>query len=187
MLSTPVQNSWRYALTDLTGLLFAALWSMRGLTALGIVPSQGVIVTAVISLPLGWGFLRRDITQGRPERVHNHRLARQARRLRVLALFATGMVLSMLHRPDLMLVFAGLIIGASYLPLGRAMDEPVHVYTGIAILIVTMMSLCLNQPLHSAVAGLGTAIACWIGALWRLVRSARIPARGDETETGLAS
>ncbi|WP_122050431.1 hypothetical protein [Asaia bogorensis] len=180
MPTTPAQRPWRYALTDLTGLLFAALWSMRGLAALGIAPSHGLIITVSISLPLAWGFLRRDITHHDPEIVHDHQLARRTRRARVVLLVAAGMVLSAVHRPDLMLVVAGLVIGASYLPLGRAMHEPVHIYTGVGILFVTAASLFLNQPLHSVVAGLGTASACWVGALCRLMRSRQISSSGAE-------
>lgn len=171
---------WRYALTDLGGLAFAAAWGMRGLAVLHWPLWVCSALLATITLPLAWGFLTRDLGQGRPEFVIDRILAARTRRARVILLLAAGTGLSIMHRPDLMLLVAGLVIGASYLPLGRAMKEPVHIGTGLAILLVTLVSLALPQPLHLLVAGLGTATACWLGAALRLMRSLP-PQTADET------
>ncbi|GBR14722.1 hypothetical protein [Asaia spathodeae] len=162
---------WRYALTDLGGLAFAAAWGMRGLAVLNWPLWICGTLLAAITLPLAWGFLTRDLALGRPEFVIDRVLAARTRRARVILLMVAGTMLSILHRPDLMLLVAGLVIGASYLPLGRAMKEPVHIGTGLAILLVTLFSLALPQPWHMLVAGLGTATSCWLGAALRLMKS----------------
>lgn len=172
MGSLPKQSPlWRYALTDLGGLAFAAIWGMRGLAALKWPLWLCITLIVAITLPLAWGFLSRDLRLGRPEIVVDHALAKRARRIRIIILFVAGMTLSMTHRQDLMLVVAGFVIGASYLPLGRAMKEPVHLLTGALILGITASSMQLTQPLHTIVAGLGTALAFWLGATLRLVRT----------------
>ncbi|GBQ93515.1 hypothetical protein [Asaia krungthepensis] len=169
MSSLPQHRAlWRYALTDLTGLAFAALWGLRGLRGLGWAFPLDLTIIMVISAPLIWGFLARDLSQGRPEIIIDRALAQRVKRLRVLLLFLAGMTLSVLHRPDLMLVVFGLVIGASYIPLGRAMAEPVHGITGLAILVVTLFALMFPPPLHLILAGLGTATSLWLGAAARL-------------------
>ncbi|WP_438383060.1 hypothetical protein ABHV46_04545 [Asaia sp. BMEF1] len=178
---------WRYALTDLGGLAFAAAWGMRGLAVLHWPLWICSALLASITLPLAWGFLTRDLGLGRPEFVIDRVLAARTRRARVILLLAAGTGLSILHRPDLMLLVAGLVIGASYLPLGRAMGEPVHIGTGLAILFVTVLSLALPQPWHMLIAGLGTATACWLGAALRLMRSLPNPVGHETTpKTGRA-
>ncbi|RUT25275.1 hypothetical protein C0V97_11815 [Asaia sp. W19] len=169
--ASPRKHLLRYAATDLTGLAFAAIWASRGLSALSVSPSYSLAAIGIISAPLAWGFLTRDLALARPEIVIDHALAKRARRARIILLFLAGTITGMLHRPNLMIIAAGMIIGGSYLPLGRAMNEPVHLATGMAIMIITLGSLPLPPPYHLAVAGLGTALSCWLGAVMRLLRS----------------
>ena len=167
---SPTQSLWRYALNDLSGLVFAALWAIRGTTALRLpLPTCLGLITG-ITLVLAWGFLARDLTSRRPEYIHDPVLARRTRLLRFILLFLSGMGLSAIHRPDLMLVTTGTIIGGSYIPLGRSMNEPVHTWTGIAIIGLSLIALAFSPSIHGGIAGLGTALSLWVGAAIRLGR-----------------
>lgn len=162
----------RAALSEVAGLAFAAIWATRGATALHWSPEFFLPPILAISLSLAWGFLLRDPAQWQTGAMHDRKRARQMRRLRFILIFALGMTLSMMHRPDLTMTAAGLIIGASYIPVGRATSNPVQSQTGVVIIGITLIALLFPEPLHGAVAGFGTAAALWMGSLRRLQSAA---------------
>jgi len=157
---------------DAFGLVYAGIWAWPGAAAahVPVWPALGVI--AVVDLVLLAAFLRRDLILKRPEITYDPRLSRATRIGRIIAIAIAVNLARIEHRPDLLLPLVGVIIGVSYLPLARALREPVHQWVGVLVIGITIGSLAL--PHHVAIAGLGTALAVWGGCAARLWRAERM-------------
>ncbi|WP_215747711.1 hypothetical protein [Gluconobacter sp. P1C6_b] len=165
------QKNWRGLLTDCAGLIFAAVWATRGAQAgrLSI-----ALIVALIALPtvlLAFGFIRRNLILRRPEITLDPKLARRVKILRFIGIFVAASWTHAHHRVDLFYPLLGAIIGLSYIPLGHALKEPVHLFMGGAIVLISGISLLLPEPQHLEVAGFGTALAIWACSAVRLWRS----------------
>jgi len=164
----PTTPSWKGVLNDAITLLFAGFWAWRGTQAAQISPEIASALILAITLILLGLFLRRDLILNRPETIHNRPLAKRTKIGRIIAIYTAVAATIHFHRPDLQLPLIGLVIGASYIPLGSAMREPVHYGIGIVIITVTLASFPLPPPYHIELAGFGTALATWTGCLLRL-------------------
>ncbi|WP_371822775.1 MULTISPECIES: hypothetical protein [unclassified Gluconobacter] len=163
------QKNWKALSTDAAGLLFAVIWATRGAMAAHV--STMAIPIAVITLALLAGFARRDLIQCRPERIWDAALLRRVKIMRIIAITVMITSVRSTHHPELLYPLLGCIIGLSYIPMGRAMHEPIHVIMGFVIVSVSALSFLLPEPLHLEVAGFGTALAIWVGAVIRLRNS----------------
>ena len=165
------QKNWKALSTDAAGLLFAVVWAARGAMAAHVSTMAMAIPIAVITLVLLAGFARRDLIQCRPERIWDAALLRRVKIMRTIAITVMITSVRSTHHPELLYPLLGCIIGLSYIPMGRAMHEPVHVIMGFVIVSVSALSFLLPEPLHLEVAGFGTALAIWVGAVIRLRNS----------------
>ncbi|MBF0858858.1 hypothetical protein HKD24_06475 [Gluconobacter sp. LMG 31484] len=165
------RKNWRGLLTDCAGLAFAALWAARGAQAATLpIPLTAAILTVPTTL-LVLGFIRRDLVLRHPEISLDPKLTRRIKILRFVGIFIAASWTHAHHRVDLFYPLLGAIIGLSYIPLGRALREPVHIVMGGAIVLISGLSMLLPEPHHLEVAGFGTAIAIWAGSAMRLWRS----------------
>ncbi|MBF0875438.1 hypothetical protein HKD21_01060 [Gluconobacter cerevisiae] len=165
------RKNWRGLLTDCAGLAFAAVWATRGAQAARFPIALTVALIAIPTILLILGFTRRDLILRRPEISVDPKLTRRIKILRFVGIFAAASWTHAHHRLDLFYPMLGAIIGLSYVPLGRALQEPVHVFMGGAIVLISGLSMLLPEPHHLEVAGFGTALAIWVGSAIRLWRS----------------
>ncbi|WP_194266859.1 hypothetical protein [Gluconobacter cadivus] len=165
------RKNWRGLLTDCAGLAFAAVWATRGAQAGKLPTALTAALIAIPTLLLVLGFARRDLILRRPEISVDPKLTRRIKILRFVGIFAAASWTHSHHRLDLFYPVLGAIIGLSYVPLGRALQEPVHVFMGGAIVLISGLSMLLPEPHHLEVAGFGTALAIWVGSAIRLWRS----------------
>ncbi|GBR67524.1 hypothetical protein [Gluconobacter kanchanaburiensis] len=172
---TTERKNWRGLLTDCGGLAFAIVWAARGAHAGRLPISLTVALIAIPTLLLLLGFIRRDLVLRRPEISLDPKLTRRIKILRFAGIFAAVSWTQAHHRVDLFYPMLGAIIGLSYIPLGRAMKEPIHIGMGAAIIVISGLSLLLPEPGHLEVAGFGTALAIWVGSMLRLHRSSLSP------------
>ncbi|AQS88986.1 hypothetical protein AA101099_2007 [Neoasaia chiangmaiensis NBRC 101099] len=172
MPSNRCEITFRGLLTDALGLLFAAFWALRAATALHVPLSAALFVIGPVTGALLAGFVWRDIILRRPEITVDIRLSRYTRIGRIIAFTIVGNICHIFHQQALLLPLFGLIIGISYWPLGIAMREPIHLFVGTAVVLVTLISLPFPATAHQAIAGTGTALAVWTGCALRLGRMA---------------
>lgn len=165
------QKNWRGLLTDCAGLIFAAVWATRGAQAGRLSIPLTVTLIALPTVLLALGFIRRDLILRRPETTLDPKLARRIKILRFIGIFVAASWTHAHHPVDLFYPLLGAIIGLSYIPLGHALKEPVHLFMGGAIVLISGISLLLPEPQHLEVAGFGTAAAIWAGSALRLWRS----------------
>ncbi|GAD10158.1 hypothetical protein GFGA_1c0760 [Gluconobacter frateurii NBRC 103465] len=165
------QKNWKALFTDAAGLAFAAIWATRGATAAHLPKPVMVASLAVVSLLLLAGFAYRDLIQCRPEGVRDTALLRRVKIMRIVAITVMITAVRSAHHAELLYPLLGCIIGLSYIPMGRAMQEPVHIIVGGVIVGISALSFLLPEPLHLEVAGFGTALAIWVGSVLRLRNS----------------
>jgi hypothetical protein len=116
--------------------------------------------------------------------------ARIARRFKIIsALEAMGIVLVLivegaLHRPDLLAVWMGLVVGLHFLPLAKLFRFSAYYYTGAAIIACDVLSwTLLRSSVITVFAALGTGIALWATVVYalfgsrQLLREYSMPAR----------
>ncbi|WP_249197369.1 hypothetical protein [Gluconobacter wancherniae] len=171
MVVTTDAKNWRGLFSDVFGLLFALAWATRGAQAARLPLVPVLLVIALVSLPLLVGFVHRDIILRHPEVPGDRELMRKVKIMRIVLITAASWWAHATHHMPLFLPLLGIVIGLSYLPLGKALNEPVHYVVGSVIVSVSVLSFLLQEPLHMEVAGFGTAIAIWLGCVARLWRS----------------
>lgn len=162
------RKNWRGLLTDCAGLACAALWGARGAQTATLPIALTVAIPTTLLVP---GFIRRDLVLRYPEISLDPKLTRRIKILHFVEIFIAASWTHAHHRVDLFYPLLGAIIGLSYIPLGRALREPVHIIMGGAIVLISGLSMLLPEPHHLEVAGFGAAIATWAGSAMRLWRS----------------
>ncbi|MFT8480067.1 hypothetical protein [Gluconobacter oxydans] len=169
MMTEP--KTGRGVLPQGAGVPCAARGAARGAQAAMLPIALTVAILAIPTILLVLGFIRRDLVLRHPEISLDPKLTRRIKILRFVGIFIAASWTHAHHQVDLFYPLLGAIIGLSYIPLGRALREPVHIVIGGAIVLISGLSVLLPEPHHLEVAGFGTAIAIWAGSAMRLWRS----------------
>nr|WP_240775200.1 MULTISPECIES: hypothetical protein [Neokomagataea] len=168
-MATKLQK--RLFTTETLTLIFAAFWALRGGKA-ALVPSLPLLVlVGLISALLLSGCVARYFYLDLPEPHCNQTLLKRVQIWRGVSLFFVGFLTNATHHAELMYPFIGGIIGLTLIPMGRALREPVHYFSGCIIVFISCFSCILSAPMHMTLAGLGTAITLWLSAVIRLAKT----------------
>ncbi|MBR0558562.1 hypothetical protein [Neokomagataea anthophila] len=156
--------------TEAITLVFAAFWALRGGKAALLPQTPLFILVGLISALLLGSFIARYFYLNLPEQSFDQTLLKRVQIWRGVSLFCVGFLTNATHHTELIYPLIGSIIGLTLIPMARALEEPIHYYSGTIIVLISCFSCLLPAQMHMTLAGLGTATTLWISATIRLAR-----------------
>lgn len=157
----------RVALVVLT--VFAVAWAWAALKFSGAVPILVVLPIAVSVALLASGWRGSGLFASRGP--HVGKVVGLWSSVEVAALLVTANVLGNIHRADLMLPLAAIIVGLHFFPLAHGIPVRSYHVTGAGLVSVGLVGLLLTPPERPMVVGMGAALILWGTALVFVLRS----------------
>ena len=96
--------------------------------------------------------------------------------IEILALVVTANALEYVHRADLMLPAAAIIVGLHFFPLARGIPARLYFATGGGLLLAGIVGLVLPPNERAAIVGFSAALVLWATALAIVVRARSVAA-----------
>ena len=156
----------RIALLVLT--IFATLWAWAAVWLSGAARSL-ILLPIALSIALlltGWRGSGMFPARG----PHVGKVVVLWSTIEILALVVTANALEYVHRADLMLPAAAIIVGLHFFPLARGIPARLYFATGGGLLLAGIVGLVVPPNERAAVVGFSAALVLWATALAIVVR-----------------
>lgn len=157
----------RVALLVLTA--FAVAWAWAALKFSGAAPMLILVPIALSVGLLAWGWRGSGMFPSRGP--HVGKVVGLWSSIEVVALLVTANLLENIHRGDLMLPIAAMIVGLHFFPLARSIPVRLYHATGAGLVFVGLVGLLLPARERPMVVGMGAALILWGTALVFVLRS----------------
>ena len=162
----------RIALLVLT--IFATLWAWAAVWLSGATRSLILLPIALSTalLVAGWRGSGTFPARG----PHVGKVVGLWSTIEILALIVTANALEYVHRADLMIPAAAIIVGLHFFPLARGIPVRLYLATGVGLVLAGILGLLLPPSARATIVGLGAALVLWATALVIVVRARRAAA-----------
>ncbi|MHB8411411.1 MAG: DUF7010 family protein [Candidatus Acidiferrales bacterium] len=151
-----------------------AVGNMLTPTLMVLFYAASLTLLAVVIFAIRRGNALRKIYSAAPDPAAA-KIAKQFRLVVILEFAGIAIVVSLLefvlHRPDLLAVGIGLVVGAHFLALAKLFRFRAYYWTGIAICLCDILCwVIFRSPAITVWTALGNGIALWLTVIYALLR-----------------